>query len=431
MMTRLYCVGLFLLVAGCGRLPPPEFRFNEVEWLKQQKVHLPDGEQFPLSYRQEVGTVLTTLFGTPNEPRFPFLKAEIHHWGTSGAIGAFHAPHALESDRNPMEVVSLAQLYRAAGPVSSNRQGTSFGLYRANCAHCHGLTGDGAGATATAVQPYPRDFRLGKFKFKSTPLRSPPTDADLTRVIREGIPGTAMPSFRALSDEDVAALVDYVKYLAIRGEFERRLLAELADLDGQPLINLATLREQKTDSASSGSMDNELEEQIFLVVGEWLRDEILPRWTNRDRRVIEVPPPPDSMDATTVEHAALVAQGRQLFYGKANCLQCHGDTGLGDGQQDNYDDWTNEWLKSPGVDPLNRQTFRDFLAAGALFPRQIRPRNLHVPVYRGGGDDATLFRRIAAGIEGTPMPSSPTLSSEEIWALVAYVLALPYEKQSR
>ncbi len=48
-------------------------------------------------------------------------------------------------------------------------------------------------------------------------------------------------------------------------------------------------------------------------------------------------------------------------------------------------------------------------------------------VYRGGDRYADLYRRIANGIEGTGMPDSSVLGDDEIWALVAYVLNLPYE----
>ena len=60
-------------------------------------------------------------------------------------------------------------------------------------------------------------------------------------------------------------------------------------------------------------------------------------------------------------------------------------------------------------------------------PKKIRPRNLRMPVFRGGNRPEDTYRRIINGIEGTPMPSSPTLTPEEIWALVAYVRAMPYE----
>jgi hypothetical protein len=100
---------------------------------------------------------------------------------------------------------------------------------------------------------------------------------------------------------------------------------------------------------------------------------------------------------------------------------------LGDGQNENYDDWTNDWLKTPGVDPNFRETYQDFLDAGAFRPRFISPRNLQLAVFRGGNRPEDLYRRIANGIEGTPMPSAPTLIADEIWALVAFVRQLEFE----
>jgi mono/diheme cytochrome c family protein len=61
------------------------------------------------------------------------------------------------------------------------------------------------------VQPRPRDFRAGVFKYRSTPPGFLPTDEDLTRIVREGIPDTAMPAFGALRQRDVKAVIDYVK----------------------------------------------------------------------------------------------------------------------------------------------------------------------------------------------------------------------------
>ena len=40
-----------------------------------------------------------------------------------------------------------------------------------------------------------------------------------------------MPSFKLLPQDEINALVDYVKYLSIRGEVERQLIFELSDLD--------------------------------------------------------------------------------------------------------------------------------------------------------------------------------------------------------
>ncbi len=61
--------------------------------------------------------------------------------------------------------------------------------------------------------------------------------------------------------------------------------------------------------------------------------------------------PPDNR--TPAQLAESITKGRELFYGsKANCVKCHGPTALGDGQQDDYDDWskaTNDFIKATDV----------------------------------------------------------------------------------
>jgi len=101
-------------------------------------------------------------------------------------------------------------------------------LYARHCQHCHGVSGDGDGTTAKYLNPRPRDYRLGVFKFKSTKREDRPTRDDLTRVIAQGIPGTYMPAFvPMLKDPELVALVEYVRWLAMRGQIERQLLVEL------------------------------------------------------------------------------------------------------------------------------------------------------------------------------------------------------------
>ena len=119
---------------------------------------------------------------------------------------------------SPSEVrFDLERLAAAAGPVASDERGNARGLYRTHCVNCHGITGDGVGPTATFINPYPRDFRRGLYKFKSTPKGEKPTDEDLRLIIVNGIPGTAMPAYQALPDRDVLALVQYVRYLEPAG----------------------------------------------------------------------------------------------------------------------------------------------------------------------------------------------------------------------
>ncbi len=102
--------------------------------------------------------------------------------------------------------------------VSASPPPADVALYRHWCARCHGERGDGKGPAAPALalngHP-PRDFISGRFKFKSTRAAEPPTDADLARVISEGLPGTSMPYFKDLFDaEAIGRLVGVVRSFA-------------------------------------------------------------------------------------------------------------------------------------------------------------------------------------------------------------------------
>ena len=55
------------------------------------------------------------------------------------------------------------------------------------------IVGDGAGPAAAVLDPYPRDFRNGLFKYTSTAGGAKPLREDLLRTLQQGIPGTAMP----------------------------------------------------------------------------------------------------------------------------------------------------------------------------------------------------------------------------------------------
>ena len=114
----------------------------------------------------------------------------------------------------PESGLDLAKIELAAGTTGGDASGRQRGLYRQHCVHCHGINGDGAGPTASFLTPYPRDYRKGIYKFKSTQRGNRPTTADLERTLRQGIPGTAMPSFLLLPSDEIEALVEYVKYLS-------------------------------------------------------------------------------------------------------------------------------------------------------------------------------------------------------------------------
>ena len=95
-------------------------------------------------------------------------------------------------------------------------------LYTINCMTCHGFNGDGNPVTPEGLPINPRDF-TGKshinqkvmFKYKSlNKTDSLALDEDLKKTIKEGLPGTPMPGFSILSDDDLNSLLEYIKTFA-------------------------------------------------------------------------------------------------------------------------------------------------------------------------------------------------------------------------
>lgn len=100
-------------------------------------------------------------------------------------------------------------------------------LFQKQCAICHGTAGRGDGPWAAELSDKPRNFRTGAFKFRSTAFGTLPTEDDVRRTIRSGISGTAMPFFKDLSEDDVDALIVFIKSMSRNWEKE--------ELQGKPV----------------------------------------------------------------------------------------------------------------------------------------------------------------------------------------------------
>ena len=86
------------------------------------------------------------------------------------------------------------------------------GLYNKYCSQCHGEDGTGYGIATRFLKPAPRDLTSGKYKIRRTPTGSLPLDEDLVRVVKVGLPYTAMPGFESLlNDKEIQDIVDYLK----------------------------------------------------------------------------------------------------------------------------------------------------------------------------------------------------------------------------
>ena len=177
-------------------------------------------------------------------------------------------------------------------------------IYFRRCSFCHGLLGDGEGPAAEFLDPRPRDFTLGTYKFRTTESGELPTDEDLFRTISRGLSGTGMQAFddsrikSGLSEEERWAVIAYIKTFA--PEFQ----------------------DPELDPVKTG-------------------------------KVVKLPDERPPLDEKTI------AQGQKVFE-RAKCWECHGKLGRGDGQKsfDRKDDWgfpirirnvTHPWKIKSGI----------------------------------------------------------------------------------
>jgi mono/diheme cytochrome c family protein len=252
---------------------------------------------------------------------------------------------------------------QAAEPAATAEAPVTEGaqLYARHCAGCHGEQGDGRGVAAVYLFPKPRDFQAGRFRLVSTENRVPARD-DLEAVLVRGMPGSSMPPWAHFTPAQRAALIDEI--MRLRREGARLLYAKrLQDDEGLSTEELAA-------------------EDVQEEINEYVEQFSTPGSTT------EVP------DFTTEDEQS-IARGKEV-YAKFGCLQCHGPDGKGDGVQQMADD--------------------------EGYP--TAPRDFTRGIFKGGHDPASLFRRIAYGMPGTPMPNAPQLTPQQMIDLVHYVRSL-------
>ncbi len=285
-----------------------------------------------------------------------------------------------------------------------------YGVYRRQCLHCHGVSGAGDGPTSAFLYPTPRDYRRGLFKFTSTPNGFRPHRDDLRRTVRNGLHGTSMPAFEALlSDFEMEQVIDYVMFLSIRGE------TELA------LIDVGAISDENDANALSAETAKEEADGVFN------------KWKTAQKQVVNPP-----IARTPPSHESIL-RGRELFLGKTKekleCAGCHGVLARGDGPSFVSQEVFNEVVfggnpseRQERINQLDPKTKDLWFQKLDDWGNPIRPNNLNRGVYKGGRRPLDLYWRIAKGITGAQMPAHyPTINHEQIWDLVNFVLALPYE----
>jgi len=116
-------------------------------------------------------------------------------------------------------------------------------LYQAQCASCHGAAGNGDGPLAPNLDPKPIAFT----DHERAATRSLMA---LYQVVSQGVPGTSMPAFTTLSDDDRWALAWYVGTMA-NDDASRQRGAALWQSDARAKARMANLAELTTQTQES------------------------------------------------------------------------------------------------------------------------------------------------------------------------------------
>src|ERR1700737_1414233 len=123
---------------------------------------------------------------------------------------------------------------------NTGHSGSGKQLYFRYCWGCHGFRGDGNGENAPYVQPMPRNFVAGTFKCRSTPTGTLPTDQDLYNSLVRGFNTTNMPSWIALSTQQRADLVAFIKPFFPR--WKRKSLADVINVPPETKLSLESIK---------------------------------------------------------------------------------------------------------------------------------------------------------------------------------------------
>jgi mono/diheme cytochrome c family protein len=252
-------------------------------------------------------------------------------------------------------------------------------LYTQGCRACHGDLGDGHGVSAPGLWPPPRDLTLGLYKFGRVPAPGLPPDAELVRILRGGLGGTAMLPWQ-LADEDIDPLLGYLKSLSPRWQTELPGEAVVAGPDPYgPFAGASPQRAREIVARGEA-----------LYHGKALCSTCHPVYVTRPRL----------FEITTANGAAVTAYSAEMYGSRVkDTEQCWRWQGFGDTRS------CDEAVHTIPPDFLHDQL------------RAVRPEADHVL--------PDLFVTLAAGINGAGMPAwKGVFPDEDLWAVSWYVRSL-------
>jgi mono/diheme cytochrome c family protein len=285
-------------------------------------------------------------------------------------------------------------------------------LYQEYCRACHGDEGDGRGPAAYSYWPPPRDFRSALFKFAGVSEGDLPGDAELIRVVRHGLNGTAMLPWD-LADDEIGSIVQYIKTFS-------------PDKKG--------FRHPRKKPVSP-----EIPADPFAVMpaGALWDDRAFAEWASEQaRQGAAVPTDPqgiarwrqDKRAQARARQAEAISRGEERYH-SGGCQLCHPAYS----GPDQLARWGGQLRASVPFDPEPK--FSRSYGVVLVPPDFLRHRVRSAIEYRDEAgalhyDPRDFYRVIASGIPGTAMPSWAALPAEEVWSVAYYVADLAQKRDT-
>ncbi|HZE19126.1 MAG TPA: c-type cytochrome, partial [Candidatus Angelobacter sp.] len=239
-------------------------------------------------------------------------------------------------------------------------------LFLVNCASCHGNQGMGDGPAAAALNPKPRNFHEGYWKYGGGIAR-------VVQTISTGSPGTAMAAFTSIPLEDRFAIAHYERSFAAKQEEDKP--ADLAWLG--PTGDTS----EHEGSAQGGTVGGPAKPTPTIPIEVALR--------------LMAEPAPSVAPMGSVPPPSGEGRGAALY--AERCASCHGASGEG------------------GV--------RVRMLGSAPYAYVV---TLPLSANRTGwmGVGGRFEKMVLEGIPGYMMPGNGDLSSEDVRALYDFVTSL-------
>jgi len=257
----------------------------------------------------------------------------------------------------PATTVNVAELMKPTPELIA--KGKS--LFDVNCASCHGSKGFGDGPAAAALNPKPRNFHEGYWKYGGGIAR-------VVQTISTGSPGTAMAAFTNIPLEDRFAIAHYERSFAPKQEEDKPAdLAWLGPIGG-------------TTGGGGGA-----------VPGLGAGGPAKPGPTIPIELALRLMTEPPAAAAPAGSAAPPPSNGSGAAMYAARCASCHGASGEGGVR-----------VRMLGSSPYAYVTTRPWSAMRAL-------------------DSARFEKLVLEGIPGYLMPANGDLSRDEVRALYDFI----------